>query len=153
MNSGRGAGRVGGDAYEMVSAECHDAVVNKDAACSEDDHSVARRLDIGDDVRGKHDCYALRSNGIGDDGEKLPARKRIETRERFVKEEDRGTRPQGESQCDLALLTARELARAAYRCNSQARQSLDRIAAIKSWSEADRKIEMVADSQLPIQGD
>ena len=79
------------------------------ASGGQHEQSVARLLDVRDDVRREQHGHAVRADGPHQDVQELAARQRIEAGQGLVEEEDRRPRPQRERQPDLRLLAPGQL--------------------------------------------
>ena len=76
---------------------------------TEDEQPVAGLLDVGDDVRRQERRRAVGADRIDQHVQEFATGQRIQARQRFVEEEDRGSDAEGEGEADLRLLTAGQL--------------------------------------------
>ena len=95
--------------HDMLRDGAGDRQVEQGLASTEHEQSVARLLDVGDDMRRQEGGRTIGADGINEHVKELAAGQRVQAGQRLVEQEHRCPHAERERQPDLCLLTARQL--------------------------------------------
>ena len=136
----------------MLDDSAGDRQVEQCLATPKDQQSIARLLDIGDDVRRQEGGRAIFADGIHEHMQELASGEWVQTRQRFVEEEDRRPRPQRERQSDLRLLSPRQLVGAGGRRDIEIGEAPTGIWGVKGRPKGAGHDHVIVYGQLAIEG-
>ena len=118
-------------------------VVEQHPSLTQDEQSVGRFLDLGDDVGRQDDGRVAVVRCSPGNTQEVAASQRIEVGEGLVKEQRRGARAKRDRETDLGLLAARQRADARIRGKREGLQPASSVRHVEPGTNGTREIKVV----------